>query len=123
MIFFLGDHMGEKIFAFKRVLYNGVAWFSTLVIEDNEIKIVLDNGKEKYVVARIQRPPKDVPLDVYKAGVPAMLEVAHTVVRDVIKEEEDRELEEYAIMIDEDYHYMKELGIIENDDFDEEEDF
>ena len=122
MIFFPGDYM-EKIYAFKRVLYNGVAWFSTLVIGD-EIKIVLDNGKEKYVVARIQRPPKDVPLDVYKAGVPAMLEIAHTVVRDVIEEEEDRELEEYAIMIDEDYHYMKELGIIEDDeDFDEEDDF
>jgi len=113
----------EKIYAFKRVLYNRVAWFSTLVIDDDEIKIVLDNGKEKYVVARIQRPPKDVPLDVYKAGVPAMLKIAQTVIRDVIDEEEYKEIEEYAIMIDEDYHYMKELGIIKDDDFDEEDDF
>jgi len=79
MIFFLGDHMKEKIYAFKRVIYNGVTWYAMVIVNENTIRVELDNGKKKYTVAKIQYDG-EIPNDVWNHTVPKMLDIAREVV-------------------------------------------
>jgi len=69
----------KQIYAFKRVIYNGVTWYAMVIICNSTIEVVLDNGKKKYTVAKIQYDA-EIPKDVWNHTVPKMLDIAREVV-------------------------------------------